>query len=828
MGPTTPGSPLATVTVAEGDRHIQVTIESGDALTTPGDVLLVKYAQGSYGLDREVVKRLRESGSDVGQLPLPGRSLTIKVAGIAKTDHVVFMGTPPLSRFGYDAVRTWAREGLAAASNAPGRAATVVTTVHGLEIGGVAFDEQLTLESQLQGFRDALRFDQGTASLTNVRIVERDTARARRLADQLPVAARPEVDTGDVDDSRLSPTVSAARTRLSPTGVVTAGELASSIQQLHPEYANASFGNVRIDPDLGTTRTVDDWLKLVRGLYDPADVSTSDRDLLSGRLLVAGLAMLDEPLRRTLDRDGVLSALLMEMEVRPRDPSLRQDVPWTPDDPRSRADDLGRRLVARSLAEQLTSFDDDHRGYSFALLIDGRWGAGKSTLLRLLVDELEQARAKRQLKPACIVSFDAWRQSRAGPPWLRLMTGLRAQLIADGYLRGPTRIVERWRRLGVAAQVAVVVFAAVAAALLALWASGALPVDSAAAQITAVAAFVAALATASTAVGRALGSDSQRRARSFLDSSPEPMIQLAEHFHWLRCRSQAPVMFLIDDLDRCDQDYVVELLDNVQKLVRDEGADSGKPPTLYVVVAADERWLRSAYQVKHASFVDAIGEPGRPLGSLFLDKFFQVRVPVPELSPRLQQRFLQGLLGSVGGGGTHSMQTGELRARIRDASTNDEVLEVLRSTDPLQRIEVAEAALDRLSSSHGSRAPESRHALERFAPLLEPNPRSVRRFLIAFDVLRAARLGEGNPVATEPLALWTIVTVRWPMLAEFLADDPERVKLFGAPKDQLDLRVQDALRDLLVAPTDELRQVFNHAVGGPLTSDVIRQCAGLA
>jgi hypothetical protein len=419
---STAGTPLAEVVVAQGERSLQVTVEVGDALATFGDVLLVKYAQASYGLDRVIAERLARQGSDIaGGLPLPGRSLRIAAGSVAKTEYVVFMGTPPLSRFGYDAVRTWAREGLAAASEAPGQAATVVTTVHGPEIGGgAALDEELALVWEVRGFRDALRSGEVASSLMTVRIVERDAARAKRLADGLAAATLPESDTGDVDDAELSRTVSSARVELSPDRLVTAGRLAAEIQRLHPEYAGASFGRVQIDPGAGAMRTVDDWLKLVRGLYDPTQLSASDSDLLSGRLVIAGLAMVDQPLRGTLDRAGALSALLSEMHLRPRDPSLRQEVPWTPDDPVGQhADDLGRRLVARSLADQLASFDRDHHGYSFALLIDGRWGVGKSTLLRFLVEAVAQARLKRSQAPVCVVPFDAWRQARRAmeAPW---------------------------------------------------------------------------------------------------------------------------------------------------------------------------------------------------------------------------------------------------------------------------------------------------------------------------------------------------------------------------------------------------------------------------
>jgi hypothetical protein len=60
------------------------------------------------------------------------------------------------------------------------------------------------------------------------------------------------------------------------------------------------------------------------------------------------------------------------------------------------------------------------------------------------------------------------------------------------------------------------------------------------------------------------------------------------------------------------------------------------------------------------------------------------------------------------------------------------------------------------------------HALETYSPLLPPNPRSMKRFLNMYSVLRAARTAENNTVATAPLAVWTLLRVRWPSLADHL------------------------------------------------------------
>lgn len=822
-------------------------VEAGDALRSSGDVLLLKYAQANYGLDRLVLNALGEVDPSVfDRLPPPGGSIAEPAHGTLNFANVVFVGTPPLHRFGHDALRAWARDGLTAAANVLGAATdrgstaggVVVATAHGLRMSSSAnLEPGHALESIAQGVIDALDVEVVATRVAEVRIVEIDRVHARQMAAALgstqvfggaPVPTLPP----------LTSTVASARAELSSGGRVTAGVLAASIRNRHPEYAAGALQSITFDSDAGALATVDEWLDRVQHLYSDERYSSSGRRL-SGRYVVAGLAMLEPSLRQSLEVGGALDALFAEMGERPRDPFLRHNVAWSPDVPVRRLDDqLGRRLVARTLADHLHAFDDEHGGHSFVALIDGRWGAGKSTLLQFLVEEFNGESIGLRSSPApragrhgraCVVKFDAWRQSRAGPAWLRLMTAMRSQLVTDHHLGLVGRLAERWRRLSAATVAALAMLSALSAAIVGLWVAGVVSVDSLASQVPVGITFGTTVITSAVALGTMFAAESERRARSFVVSAAEPMEQLSEHFQWLRAQSRDPILLLIDDLDRCEPSYVVELLDTVQKLVRDEEPPLRERPTLFVIVAADGRWLRAAYEEAHRSVADAIGEPGRPLGSLFLDKFFQVRIPVPELSPRLQQGFLERLLGSnesallVSGSAVQ-----DTNARIEAATTHDEVLEALRAISPLERIRFADTALQKLNSDDSTRRSEAHHALEHFAPLLEPNPRSVRRFLMAFSVLRAARLAEGNPVASEPLALWTIVTVRWPLLAEFLTDDPDAVALFRVPEEQLVGLAPTQLRSLLSSPTAELREVFNHEVGGPLSADVIRQCAGIA
>jgi hypothetical protein len=67
----------------------------------------------------------------------------------------------------------------------------------------------------------------------------------------------------------------------------------------------------------------------------------------------------------------------------------------------------------------------------------------------------------------------------------------------------------------------------------------------------------------------------------------------------------------------------------------------------------------------------------------------------------------------------------------------------------------------------GARA-DTEHALERYASLLAPTPRAMKRFIMSYSMLRAVRTAEGSVVGRGPLALWTILWNRWPVLADHL------------------------------------------------------------
>ena len=237
-----------------------------------------------------------------------------------------------------------------------------------------------------------------------------------------------------------------------------------------------------------------------------------------------------------------------------------------------------------------------------------------------------------------------------------------------------------------------------------------------------------------SAFGRFVLWDSAAGARVFEQSHRDPMESIADHFAWLMARARRPVLLFVDDLDRCSHEYVVDFLDSVQTLVRDANRrieeTSGSNCACDVVVAADGRWIRASYEHAHADFAEAVGEPGRPLGYLFLDKIFQLTVPVPSMSRQRQAAYLKALL-DVEQDTDHqkglAVRVHGIRQRVAQSTREAEAQEAFAEATSEVRTVVAGSVVSKLAEPHIEKATE--HRLERFAGLLEANPRAMKLVL---------------------------------------------------------------------------------------------------
>ena len=329
--------------------------------------------------------------------------------------------------------------------------------------------------------------------------------------------------------------------------------------------------------------------------------------------------------------------------------------------------------------------------------------------------------------------------------------------------------------------------------------------------VAAIVGLVVALLGAARGLGRSLSVGSARGAETFIRTSRDPMRTLRRRYEKLVATIGRPIVVFIDDLDRCQSDYVVEVLQGIQTLLIEA-------PVTYVV-AADRRWLYDSYGKFYADFKSVAREPGRPLGHLFLEKTFQLSAALPQPAPDVRDAYWRSLISPTRPP-IDDQPAPEAAARAETAHL-DEVVAGLAEQTAADR----EALLGRLEETDIQVEIENR--LIPFSPLLEPNPRAMKRLINAYRIELRRLLTEGRrsghaAVTPEQIALWTIVSLRWPLLADQL---PHHLQLLAPGADSGVL--PRSLRDLW--HSDEVQAVVTgRDVSGRLTPEAVRTLVGLA
>lgn len=466
------------------------------------------------------------------------------------------------------------------------------------------------------------------------------------------------------------------------------------------------------------------------------------------------------------------------------------------DEPAS-IDQLERAPFASCLAQNIKEAraSGEAEASAFIVHLHGPWGSGKSSVLNFLEAEL----AKEE-PPWLVVRFNAWRDQRRQPPWWSLITCIYAGAREKLDRETSRRLWRRWFKWRVRADfMPWVVSAALVVLCAALLILG---------VTSSIAPIVSALGTTITFIGagavavRSLALGSQRAAQTYADLKADPFQPMTTLFDRLIKEIKRPVAVFIDDLDRCDSGYVVELLEGIQTLMR------GAPVTY--VVAADRKWICSSFEQRYAKFSPPIGEPGRPLGYLFLDKIFQVSAAVPQLANDIRSSFWHSLLNASNRASNpgEARQAGEearraadeqARAALANLTTHEQISSAVKraeqSGDPIAIQATRAGAAMRITSAEASA--EAEHRLKDYAYLLEANPRSMKRLVNAYGMHQATLFLAGRLVPPFALARWTILELRWPLLADFLAVRPHYVDKLRTPLKERELKpVPESLREL--------------------------------
>jgi len=518
-------------------------------------------------------------------------------------------------------------------------------------------------------------------------------------------------------------------------------------------------------------------------------------------------------------------------------------------------DELGRRPFAEVIAhriEEVWKSRSSNRSNgkptgAFTVHIEGPWGAGKTSLLNFLRAHLQEE-SRGHNDRWIFIDFNAWQHQRIRPPWWTLIKEIYLQSVCQiGFFRSiPQRF--QWWIWRAHTDWLPLLFTSLLIVLAALLATGiidffpereSLPANGTAGDartevlIKSIELGLKILTTlimvggAVFAMSRSLLFGSARAAQAYTDLQSDPLRMIIRLFQKLVRASHRPVLIFIDDLDRCEARYVIELLEGIQTLFKTE-------PVTYVV-AADRKWICSSFEQVYEDFAGAIGVPGRPLGYHFLDKIFQVSVSVPNLLPATQRKYWSGLLATDDSVSPDHIEQIRIRAeerarkRLAGISIKEDMEAIIATSreDPLEEQALRAAAARQIT--RGEAEQETEHRLEPFAKLLEPNPRSMKRLVNAVGLHQAKHFIEGRNVSLEALVRWTIIELRWPLLAEILAARPQLISQLLVDETTPDESVPEHLRQLF--GDAELRRVIAASCGPnrtPLDDLTISQIVGLA
>jgi hypothetical protein len=158
-------------------QHISFRVEEGDALTYNANILALKYAQGFYGVDGSVARRLFHGLDSFPELPPDGFRL-FPSGSATQTDFVLFVGVEPLREFGYREIREFGRKVLISLAGEAPAISHLCLTIHG---PGYGLDETEAFESELAGLLDSIATGDLPTGLRQITFIERNPARAGRL-----------------------------------------------------------------------------------------------------------------------------------------------------------------------------------------------------------------------------------------------------------------------------------------------------------------------------------------------------------------------------------------------------------------------------------------------------------------------------------------------------------------------------------------------------------------------------------------------------------------------------------------------------------------------
>lgn len=312
--------------------------------------------------------------------------------------------------------------------------------------------------------------------------------------------------------------------------------------------------------------------------------------------------------------------------------------------------------------------------------------------------------------------------------------------------------------------------------------------------------------TVLSALSSTLLSGTPDAAKNYALGSGDPLDRFRAHFAKMMASLKRPVLVVVDDLDRCEPTFVVELIRGMQTIL--------KSPRLVFILLGDRDWIEECFTKVNEAMKGIHVGPEHEFGARFAEKAIQFSFVLPDISDAARRTYVRDLLGVKQALSDRSGLPLDVVFEA-DASMRGEfefkVDSVLQQNEALGRESAAQTVREEIIASPVSPAvtdalltdfdrrlslraatdktaeAATRHRLEALSSVLPANPRQIKRIINAITLLQeVARIEQSvQPGSTEwkILALWIILMIEWPKswftlssfpgLANRLLDQPD-------------------------------------------------------
>jgi DNA-binding CsgD family transcriptional regulator len=316
------------------------------------------------------------------------------------------------------------------------------------------------------------------------------------------------------------------------------------------------------------------------------------------------------------------------------------------------------------------------------------------------------------------------------------------------------------------------------------------------------------------------GTDAVAERRSL--GGGDPFDRFRRHFSRTMKAVRRPVMVIVDDLDRCRPDFVVDLVRGIQTLLRS--------PRVVFVILGDRDWIERAFEAHHDAMRKVNVGAEQTFGARFVEKAIQMSFILPEMPETRQDLYVRRVLlgpGAAALGADAAPPPAELsqqlRADYRETVASAETAEDRKQAEQVLReryqskfqeaaeaeaeaaapdaappaipdAETAGAQADKLLGEERAMlaAVDERmgrallHRLEPLARAFPANPRQIKRIVNAITMYTCVAYLQMDMDETDErgveLAIWVILMTEWPATWRLLAGCPDLLPAITAGK----------------------------------------------